>query len=114
MLYSKKPIYFNKATLDRRPHNSSLAHNITDLNINKRITKFQDQLENEFVYKIPLRYFNDLRKINFLKIDVTSKQTWKNCSNPKKVTTVRLPDAKIIFTKLIQYEQILFQKGYGF
>ena len=114
MLYSKKPIYFNKATLDRRPHNSSLAHNITDLNINERITKFQDQLENEFVYKIPLRYFTDLGKINVLKIDATSKQTWKNCSNPKKVTTVRLPDAKIIFTKLIQYEQILFLKGLWF
>ena len=77
MLYSKKPIYFNKATLDRRPHNSSLAHNITDLNINKRITKFQDQLENEFVYKIPHCYFTDLGKINFLKIDATSKHTWK-------------------------------------
>ena len=47
-------------------------------------------------------------------IDATSKQTWKNCLNPKKVTTVRLPDAKIIFTKLIQYEQILFLKGSWF
>ena len=96
--------------MDRRPHHSSLAHNITDLNIKERITKFQDQLENEFVYKIPLCYFTDLGKINFLKIDATSKYTWKNCSNPKKVTTVRLPGAKIIFTKLIQYEQILFLK----
>ena len=113
MLYSKKQ-FILKPTLDRRPHNSSLTHNITDLNINERIAKFQDQLENEFVSKIPLRYFTDLGKINFQKIDATSKQTWRNCSNPKKVTTVRLPDTKIIFTKLFQYEQILFLKGSWF
>ena len=74
MLYSKKPIYFNKTTLDRRPHNSSSANDITDLNINERITKFQDQLKNEFVYRVPLRYFTDLGKINFpLKIDFRIK-----------------------------------------
>ena len=74
MLYSKKQ-FILKPTLDRRPRNSSLTHNITDLNINERIAKFQDQLENEFVSKIPLRYFTDLGKINFQKIDATSKQT---------------------------------------
>ena len=80
MFYSKKPIYFNRTTLERRTHNSNTANDITDLNINERIIKFQDQLKNEFVYRVPLRYFTDLGKINFpLKIDfrinVTSKQT---------------------------------------
>ena len=74
MLYSKKPIYFNRTTLERRTHNNNTANDITDLNINERITKFQDQLKNEFVYRIPLRYFTDLGKTNFpLKIDFRIK-----------------------------------------
>ena len=70
MLYSKQSIYFNKTSLERRTHNSSTANDITDLNINERITKFLNQLKNEFVYRIPLHYFSDIGKINFLlKID---------------------------------------------
>ena len=47
---------------------------MTDLNINEKITKFQDQLKNEFVYRIPIRCFTDLGKINFpLKIDFRIK-----------------------------------------
>ena len=41
------------------------VNNTKDLNIDERITTFQDQLKNEFVYRIPLRYFTDLGKINF-------------------------------------------------
>ena len=35
MLYSKKPIYFNRTTLERRTRNSNTANDITDLNINE-------------------------------------------------------------------------------
>ena len=58
-------MYCNKTTIDRRTHNSTTLNDITDLNFNERITKFQNQLKNEFVYRIPLRYFTDLGKINF-------------------------------------------------
>ena len=45
-----------------------------DLDINKRISKFKEQLKNEHVYRIPLRYFTDLGKINFpTKIDYRIK-----------------------------------------
>ena len=64
-LYSKQPVYFNRTTLERRIHNSNTANNITDLNISKRITKFQNQLKNEFVYRIPRRYLTDIGKISF-------------------------------------------------
>ena len=74
MLYSKQPIYFNRTTLKRRTFNSATANDITNLNINERIAKFQNQLKNEFVYRIPLRYFTDIGKINFpLKIDFRIK-----------------------------------------
>ena len=42
MLYSNQAVYFNKTTIDRRIHNSDIANGITDLNINERITKFQN------------------------------------------------------------------------
>ena len=53
MFYSKKPIYFNKATLDRRPHNCSLAHDITDLSIKERITNFKISSKMNLSRKFP-------------------------------------------------------------
>ena len=45
-----------------------------DLNIEERREKFQNQLNNEYVYRIHLRYFINLGKINFpLKIDFRIK-----------------------------------------
>ena len=45
-----------------------------DLNIDDRITKFKNQLKNEYVYRIPLRYFTNIGKINFpTKIDYRIK-----------------------------------------
>ena len=38
-----------------------------DFNILDRISLFKEQLKNEFVHRIPLRYFSDIRKINFPK-----------------------------------------------
>ena len=120
MLYSKKPIYFNRTTLERRTHSSNKANDITDLNINERIRKFQDQLKNEFVYRIPLRYFTDLGKINFslkihFRIKCHLKADMKKLFESKKtVTAVGTPDAKIIFTKapFIQYKKILLDKNF--
>ena len=67
MLYSNKPVYFNKTTIDRRINNESGGGNATskandakDIDNDKRITKFGSQLKNEFVYRILLRYFTDL------------------------------------------------------
>ena len=42
MLYSKQSTYFNKTLLEQRIHNGNTANDITDLNINERITKFQN------------------------------------------------------------------------
>ena len=70
MLYSNMSVYINKTSIDRRIHNGSgsstsadEANDAKDLNIDE--TKFQDQLKDEYVYRIPLRYFTDLGKINF-------------------------------------------------
>ena len=95
-----------------------------DLNIDERITKFKEQLKNQPVYRIPLRYFTDLDKINFpTKRDYKTKlyleKDMKRLFESRKVlatgTAIPVPDAKTIFTKTpyIQYEQILLDKNFG-
>ena len=109
MLYSKQSIYFNKTSLEQRTHNSNTASGITDLNINEMITKFQNQLKNEFVYRIPLRYFSDIGKIKFpLKIDFRIKchleaDMKKLFESNKRVATISAPDAKNYFCKGVFY-----------
>ena len=88
-LYSTEPGYSNEASMDHRNYNraglattgmtnaqiTTLKANYSkDLNIDDRITKFSKQLQNEHVYRIPLRYFSDIGKINFpTKIDYRIK-----------------------------------------
>ena len=95
-----------------------------DLNIDERITKISNQLKKRFVSRIPLRYFTNLGKINFLlKIDFRIKchleTDMKELFKSKKLygatdTFQTSPDAKIIFTKapFIQYKQILLDKNF--
>ena len=79
-LYSKLLVYCTDVNIDRRNHNGDglattglTAAQITtlkktyakDLNIDDRITKFQNILKTEHIYRIPQRYFTDLGKINF-------------------------------------------------
>ena len=95
-----------------------------DNNIDKRIELFSDQLADEFVYRIPLRYFSDIGKINFpTKIDYRIKlfleTNLAKLFEFRKVlasttTTSPAQDAEIIFTRapFIQYEQILLDKNF--
>ena len=85
LLYDKKEVYFAQTTYDRRNYNATNADvrglsandalikkqaHAKDLNIDKRIALFQNQLKNESVYRVPLRYLCDIGKINFpTKID---------------------------------------------
>ena len=80
-------------------------------------------LKNEHVYRVPLRYFTDLGKINFpAKIDYTIKlhleTEIKKLLESRKLlaseSAIPAQDAKIIFIKapFIQYEQILLDKKF--
>ena len=91
---------------------------ITDVNIEDRMDKFV--INTDKVYRIPLRYFCDIGKINFLvKTDLKIKcnletEMKKLFELKKKVTNITSPDAKIIFTKahFIQFEQFLLNKNF--
>ena len=84
---------------------------------------FQKQLKNEYVYRIPLRYFSDVGKINFpTKIDYRIKlfleTDMERLFESRKALaaneTIRAVDAEIIFTRapFIQYEEILLDKNF--
>ena len=50
------------------------ANNAKYLNIDDRISKFQSQLKDEYVYRIPQKYILDIGKIDFpVKIDFRIK-----------------------------------------
>ena len=116
MLYNNKTLDYNKATIDRR----NTAVDITDDNLSDRIDKFQDQIKSELIYRIPLRYFSDIGKVNFpFKIDSDIKchletKMKKLFESKKRVTPIGAPDPKTFFTKasFIQYEQFLLGKNF--
>ena len=97
--------------------------NAKNLNIDKKIELFKNQLKYEFVYRIPLRYFSDIGKINFLtKIDYRIRMfletNMDKLFESRKVlasgTAIPEVDTEIIFTKaqFVQYEQILLDKNF--
>ena len=57
LLYSKKPVVIRGGG-DRRAHRTNDANvaNRTDENLTDRITRFTDQLQNEFINRIPLKF----------------------------------------------------------
>ena len=115
LLYSNKSVYYNSALIFQIIHNGAGTRNVTikannakDLIIDERITKFQDQLKDEYVYRIPLRYFKDIGKINFpIKIDfritcyleTEMKRQFQSRKFLAAAAAVPASDAKIIFTK---------------
>ena len=78
LLYSKRGVYHNETTIDRKIHGRSgftttgltttqtgtyTKNNSKDLNIDEQISKFKDQLKNGYLHRTPLTYFMDLGKI---------------------------------------------------
>ena len=138
-LFSKKPVYFANTNYDRKNFNSQdivttglstveitkkKKQHAKDLNIDDRIDLFEYQIVEEYVYRIPLRYFSDIGKINFpTKIDYRIKlflETDMNklfeSRNVLASTTTAAPAAyaEIIFTRapFVQHEQILLDKNF--
>ena len=78
LLYSKEPVFYANTNHDRRNFNSAnlsttglttaqittlKKNHAKDNNIDKRIELYSDQIGEEFVYRIPLRYFSDIGKV---------------------------------------------------
>ena len=135
LLYSKEKVYYASTGYDRRNFNGTVPTGTTalttskkaahakDINIDKRIELFIAQLQDEFIYRVPLRYFSDIGKINFpTKIDYRIKLFLETITNKlfksrkalaSTVKTPPDPDFEILFTRapFVQYEQILLDKN---
>ena len=118
LLYSKEKVNYSTGQ-DRRIHNSNMPATITNSNIDDRINKFQKQLKNKFLFRIPLKYICNIRKSNFLtKIDLKIRckleTEMKKLFKTKKSNDIDALDAQIVFLKayLLQYEQILLTKNF--
>ena len=106
MLYSNKPVYQNRTTIERRTFNSTASADIADLNNEQRIKDFQDMLKSKHVYRVPLCYFCDTGKIIFpIKIDFKTKCHLEThmvlFESKKKVNPIGAPDAKLFLQKLL-------------
>ena len=66
LLCSQKKVKLpdNEDRRDQHTAHGENADNRTDDNINERIEKFHDQLENTYWYRIPLKFLCDFRFIN--------------------------------------------------
>ena len=84
---------------------------------------FQNQLKNEYVYRIPLRYFSDIGKINFptkidyrikLFLETNMEKLFESRKSLAANATIPEVDVQIIFTRapFVQYEQILLDKNF--
>ena len=139
LLYSKQPVYYGNTAYDRRNFNGTnlvttglnateiatlKKNHVKDKNIDERIELFHDELSEEFVYRIPLRYFSDIGKIIFptkfdYRIKLFLETTPVRLFESKKLlssstTAAPAPDAEILFARapFIQYEQILLDKNF--
>ena len=83
----------------------------------------QNQLKNEYVYRIPLRYFSDIGKINFptkidyrikLFLETNMEKLFESRKSLAANATIPEVDVQIIFTRapFVQYEQILLDKNF--
>ena len=79
---------------------------------------FQNQLQNEYVYRIRLRYFSDIGKINFptkidyrikLFLETNMEKLFESRKSLAANATIPEVDAEIIFARapFVQYKQIL-------
>ena len=124
LLYTKKTICYNRTSLNGagETQNAEKRKNATDLNIQERITKFHDMLSDEHVYRVPLKYFTDIGKIDFsVKIDFRFKLHLETEMKKLFESTIVITgaasvdrEAKTIFTRVpfIQYEQLLLDNSF--
>ena len=127
LLYSNKKVSLSTGR-DRRKHyttqNADLI-NRTDENLDDRLDKFSDQLQDEYYYMIPLRFLCDLGLVNQpvkfnIKWFVTFEQDYQkifetkaNQANDALSTSV---DAKIILTATLYllFKQFKLNNNYAY
>ena len=117
ILYSKKSFAIRGGG-DRQAHraNDANAVNRTNENLTDRIAKFADQLQNECIYRIPLKFLCDIGLVNqcfqfntkyILALGTDMQKLFEPNANQANGALPISVDATIIFTSTpyIQYDQ---------
>ena len=116
LLYSREKVKIPAAGGDRRKHRTRPAAgnvaaepvaNRTDANLEKRIEKFGDQIGDDYIYRIPLKYISELGFVNQpVKFDTKWKiffegemsRLFESKAQLAQNAAIPQPDAKIILT----------------
>ena len=113
MLYSNKPVALTNNNY-RRLNNAPTAADRTDKNLTYRIKELANTLKARTVYRIPLLYFCDLGKVNFLvntdtriKINLERNMNKLFESNAKVAS---IPDNSDAFIKIFARPYIAYQE----
>ena len=113
LLYSKRSV-----AIDRQAHhlNAANAANRMDKNLTDRIAKFANQLQNEFIYRTPLKFLYDVGLVNqhfefntnyILILETDMQNMFETNANQANNALSAGADAEMIITRTpcIQYEQ---------
>ena len=122
LLYSKKPVIIkgntNNTIADRRNHIAAAGRNSnTDSNINDRIAKFNNnnQLFDQKVYRIPLKYLVDIGLINLptefnVKFTFNLKKLQLNYLKQKQNWPMKQEGSLQICQQILQMQVIIFMQ----
>ena len=125
LLYSKKKVAIGNNT-DRRDHhtgNGEDAAHRTDENFTQRIEKLQDQLKNEYIYRISLKYLCDMGVVNqcfkfntkyIVTLETDMQRLFQTNINQAANSILSTVDASIVFTSApyILYEQFILENNF--
>ena len=125
LLYSKKKVAIGNNT-DRRDHrtgNGEDAAHRTDKNFTQRIEKLQDQLKNEYIYRISLKYLCDMGVVNqcfkfntkyIVTLETDMQRLFQTNINQAANSILSTVDASIVFTSApyILYEQFILENNF--
>ena len=125
-MYSKKKVPIYSTNSDRRTHYTTTTATTgqgMDKNLTDRMAKFQDQLKDEYVYRIPLKFLCNLVLVNqcfefntkyILTLETDMRKLFVTNANQSMDASPGSIDADVVFTGVPYIMPKQFQLGYNF
>ena len=113
LIYSKDKVVIYGDNNDRRAYyttTNATAGNRTDKNLTDRIAKFQNQIKNEYVHRIPLKYLCDVDLVNqcfkfstkyILTLETDMQRLFETNKNQATNALPTSVDTSIVFTSAL-------------
>ena len=113
LIYSKDKVVIYGDNNDRRAYyttTNATAGNRADKNLTDRIAKFQNQIKNEYVHRIPLKYLCDVDLVNqcfkfstkyILTLETDMQRLFETNKNQATNALPTSVDTSIVFTSAL-------------